>query len=149
MDRMSPNFIYAFILTRSTLGLLHIIFRTFAPVKLPLIYAKISFPFNMLRANGHNLTKFYICIYIDKIYVGIVTHHFSLDNSSLFLCDMYQYIISLPKWCNLSGYSCILMFPAYRQDRAQYFLFHTITNRHFFLNELVFERVCSASSQVK
>ena len=26
MDRISPNFIYAFILTRSTLGLLHIFF---------------------------------------------------------------------------------------------------------------------------
>ena len=28
-DRISPNFIYAFILTRSSLGLLHIIFRGF------------------------------------------------------------------------------------------------------------------------
>ena len=27
MDRILPNFIYAFILTRSTLGLLHIVFR--------------------------------------------------------------------------------------------------------------------------
>ena len=29
IDRFSPNFIYAFILTISRLGLLHIIFRTF------------------------------------------------------------------------------------------------------------------------
>ena len=28
----SPNFIYAFILTRSSLGLLHVIFGTFVPV---------------------------------------------------------------------------------------------------------------------
>ena len=52
----SPNFIYAFILTRSTLGLLHIIFRTFVPEFWPLIYAKISFPFIFLRTNGQNFT---------------------------------------------------------------------------------------------
>ena len=43
----------------------------------PLIHAKISFPFNILKTNEQNLTKFYICIYIDKSYVGIVTHYFS------------------------------------------------------------------------
>ena len=32
LDRISPNFIYAFIFTRSSLGLLHIIFRTFVPM---------------------------------------------------------------------------------------------------------------------
>ena len=74
IDRISPNFIYAFILTRSTMGLLHIIFCTFVPVLWPLIYAKISSPFNILRTNGQNFTKFYICIHIDKIYVGIITH---------------------------------------------------------------------------
>ena len=52
MDRISPNFIDT------------------------LIYAKISFPLNILRTNGQNFTKFYICIHIDKIYIGIVTHHF-------------------------------------------------------------------------
>ena len=63
---------YAFILTRSALGLLHIIFCTFVPELWPLIYAKILFPFNILRTNGQNFTKFYICIHIDKIYLGIV-----------------------------------------------------------------------------
>ena len=76
MDRISPNFIYAFILTRSTLGLLHIIFRAFVPVLWPLIYSKISFPFNILRTNGQKFNKFYICIHIDKIYVGIASCHF-------------------------------------------------------------------------
>ena len=76
MDRISPNFIYALILTtsRSTLGLLHIIFRTFVPELWPLIYVKISFPFNILKRNGQNFTKFYLCNHIDKICVGIVTH---------------------------------------------------------------------------
>ena len=41
MDRISPNFIYAFILTRSSLGLLHIIFRSFVPELWPLIYTEI------------------------------------------------------------------------------------------------------------
>ena len=75
IDRISPNFIYAFILTRSTFGLLQFILRTFVPVLWPLIYAKISFPFNILRTNGQNFTKFYICIHIDKIYVWIVAQH--------------------------------------------------------------------------
>ena len=76
MDRISPNFIYAFILIRSKLGLLHIIFRTLVPEFKPLIYSKISFPLNILRANGQILTKLYITIYTDKINVGIVKCHF-------------------------------------------------------------------------
>ena len=32
--------------------------------------------FNILRIKGQNLTKFYIHIIIDKIYVGIVNRHF-------------------------------------------------------------------------
>ena len=63
MDRISPNLTYAIILTRSTLGLLAVIFSTFVPVLLP----KILFMFSILRTNGQNFTKYYICIHIDKI----------------------------------------------------------------------------------
>ena len=56
IDRISPNFIYAFILTESTLGLLHIIVDTFVSELWPLVYAKISFPLNNLRTL---LTKFH------------------------------------------------------------------------------------------
>ena len=63
---------YAFILTRFSLGLSIINFRTFVPELWPLIYAKIFFPFNILRTIGQNFTKFYICIHIDKIYIGFV-----------------------------------------------------------------------------
>ena len=70
------NFIFAFILTRSTLGSLHIIFRIFVPDLWPLIYAKISFPLNILKINGQILTKLYITIYTDKIYVEIFICHF-------------------------------------------------------------------------
>ena len=37
----------------------------------------ISFPLNILRTNGHNLTKFCIHINIDSIYVGIVKRQIS------------------------------------------------------------------------
>ena len=89
----SPNFIYAFILIRSTLGLLHIIFRTFVPELWPLIYAIISFQFNILRANGQNFTKFYICIYIDKIYVEIVTRQFWHICTSVIALELRQNFI--------------------------------------------------------
>ena len=53
IDRISPNFIYAFILTRYSMGLLHVIFPKFVPELWPLIYAKISFPLNILRTIWH------------------------------------------------------------------------------------------------
>ena len=67
MDRISPNFIYALILTRSILELLQL---------WPLIYSKIPFPLNILRTNGQILTKDYFTIYTGKIYFGIVSCHF-------------------------------------------------------------------------
>ena len=123
IDKISPNFIYAFILTRSSsellhfflhflhicatvmaldfrqnfvsahylenkladfhqificihidrssLGLMHVIFQTFVPELWPLIYPKISFPFNTLRTKGQHFTKLYITINTDKIYAII------------------------------------------------------------------------------
>ena len=76
--------LYAFILTRSSLGmlpvifhkfvpelwpliLLHVIFCKFVPELWPLIYTKISFQLNIFRTNKQNFTKFYVCIHIDKI----------------------------------------------------------------------------------
>ena len=50
----------------------------FATELRPLIYFRIRFLFNILSMNWQNLTKFYINIIIDKIYVGIVNCHFSL-----------------------------------------------------------------------
>ena len=44
---------------------------------LRIILIPIVIPFNILRTNVQNFTKFYICIHIDKIYVWIATHHFS------------------------------------------------------------------------
>ena len=50
-------------MTRSTLGLLHIIFRTFVPELRPLIFSKNWFPINIMRTNGQILTKLYITIF--------------------------------------------------------------------------------------
>ena len=94
MHIISPNFIYAFILTRSSLGLSQIIFRVFVPELWPLIYAKISFPFNIMRTNAQNFTKFYICITIDKIYIGIVTHHFTHICTRVMALDLLQNFVS-------------------------------------------------------
>ena len=49
IDRISPNFIYAFILTRSMAGLLHILFHIFVPEFWPLIYAKNLFPNKLIE----------------------------------------------------------------------------------------------------
>ena len=81
-------------MTTSTLGLLHIIFRTFVPELWPLIYAKILFPFNTLRRNGQNFTKFYLCNHIDNIYVVIVTQHFLLICTRVMALDLLQNFVS-------------------------------------------------------
>ena len=94
IDRISTNFIYAFILTRSSLRLLHVIFRSFVPELWPLIYAKISFPLNILRTNGQNFTKFYICIHNDKIYIGIVTRHISHICTRVMALDLRKNFVS-------------------------------------------------------
>ena len=64
-DRNSPNYICGFVLTRSSLGLLHVIFCTFVTELWPSFYDKISFPLNILRTNWQNFNKFNICLYID------------------------------------------------------------------------------------
>ena len=73
-----------FILTRSTLGLLHIIFPIIEPELWPLIYAKISFPFNILSTNGYNFTKF-ILLHI----LNICTRIMALDLRQNFVSTQY------------------------------------------------------------
>ena len=43
----------------------------------PLINVRNWFLLNILRMDGHNLTKFCIHMIISKIYISIVKHHFS------------------------------------------------------------------------
>ena len=97
IDRFSPKFKYVFILTSSSLVLLHVIFRTYVLVLWPLIYAKSSFPFIILRTNWPIFTKFYICIYIDKIYVEIVEHH-----GCTFVPELWPLIYSLSSFRSIS-----------------------------------------------
>ena len=59
MDGISPNYIYAFILTISTLALLHICFRVMA-IDLPQNFVSAQY----LENNGQILTKlYYIYLY--------------------------------------------------------------------------------------
>ena len=51
-------YIYAFILTRSSFGLLHPIFRKFVTELWPLNYAKILFPLNIFENKLIEFTKF-------------------------------------------------------------------------------------------
>ena len=102
------------LLTRSSLGLFHIIFRKFVPELWPFIYAQILFSFNILRANGQNFTKFYICIHIDMIYVGNVTHHFSHICTRVIALDLLQNFVSAQglenKWTDFGwGFSNIVI----------------------------------------
>ena len=94
IDRISQNFIYALILTRSRFGLLSVIFGTFVPELWPLIYSKILFPLNILRTSWQNFTKLYICIYIDKIYVEIATFHILLICNRVMALDWCQNFVS-------------------------------------------------------
>ena len=108
MDRISPNFIYAFILTISTFGLSHIIFRIFVPELWPLIFARISFPFNILRTNMQNFTKFYITIYADKISVGIVSSHFLQICKRVIGCERKQ-MLHFPQYFQIHDISKALL----------------------------------------
>ena len=76
IDRIRPNFVYTSSLTRSSLVLSIVVFRKFATDLRLLIHVRIWFLLHILRMNVHNITKFCIHIIIDKIYVGIVKHHF-------------------------------------------------------------------------
>ena len=67
MDRITPNFIYAFILRRLKLGLVPAICRKFLIELWPLIDERISFLFNIFTTNGQFLTIVCIWIDIDKI----------------------------------------------------------------------------------
>ena len=67
MDIILPNFVYALILTISKFGLLQIIVRKFVAKLWPLIDVRVLFQLTILRTNGNHFTKFYICIYNDRI----------------------------------------------------------------------------------
>ena len=70
MDRILPNFVYILLWTKSRLELLTIIFHKIVIELRPLTDVRISFPLNILRTNGQNLTKFCIHIHIDGINIG-------------------------------------------------------------------------------
>ena len=54
MDIIGSNFVYTLIWTRSSLGLLTVIFLKFVTECWPLIDVRMSFLLNILRTNGRN-----------------------------------------------------------------------------------------------
>ena len=67
IDKLSPNFVYALVLTRSRMGLLHVILQLSIPELWSLIYARILCMLNILRTNCQIFTILCICIDTDKI----------------------------------------------------------------------------------
>ena len=67
IDRISPNFIFALLLTRSRLGLLHIIFVLFETELWPLIYVRIVFLLIYLENKWPEFDQTLYTHYIDKI----------------------------------------------------------------------------------
>ena len=117
------NFAYALILTRSRLGLFRVnFFHKFITELWPLIDVRISFLLNVLRTNWWNLTKFWIYIDTDTIWIGIVSCQFSqtyyrvmaLDWCQNFVSDQYlenklmefDHILHIPLYCEGLGWDC-------------------------------------------
>ena len=94
IDWIWPNFAYALMLTGSRLGLLCVSFHKFIKELWPLIDGGILFPLNILRTNWWSLTRFCICIDIDKLQVGIVRCQFSQINYRVMALDWCQNFIS-------------------------------------------------------
>ena len=95
-------FIYAFLLTRTSLELLHIIFRTFVLELWPLICAKFSFPFSILGTNGPNFNKLFI---LTRSMLGLLAVNFRK-----FVRELWPLIdvrITLP--LNIMRYSGLLL----------------------------------------
>ena len=88
------NFADALILFTSSLGLLIVYFRQFVTELLLLNDVRISFPLNILITNKWILTKFYMCIDIDNILLGIVKHTFLSIHYSVMALELCQHVVS-------------------------------------------------------
>ena len=95
MDRISPNFIYALILTRMILGLLHIIFCSFCTRVMALDLFQNSASAQYLENKWTDFTKLYITIYTDKIYVWIFSCYFLQICTSVMALDLRQNFVSI------------------------------------------------------
>ena len=79
----------------------------------------IPCPLNILRTNWQNFTKFYICIHIDKIKLGIVTRHFSQICTRVTALDLPLNSVSTQYLENkLTEFRQILCIHWYWQDLA-------------------------------
>ena len=117
IDGIWPNFAYVLILTRSMLGLLSVNFRKFIIELWPLIDVRISFLLNILRTNWWNLTKFWIYIDTDKLWIRIASCQFSQTYNRVMALDWCQNCVSDQYLENkLMEFDQILHIPLYWED---------------------------------
>ena len=88
--RIYPNFVCALIFAWSSLGLLHVIFPKIVPELRPLIYAKISFPLNILRTHRQNFTKFYNAPILTRSSLGLLHLNFLHICTRVMVLDLRQ-----------------------------------------------------------
>ena len=72
MGRISPNFIYAFILARSSFGLLHIIFRKFVPSNGSLFTTKFRFRSISWQPIGRISSNFIYAFILTRSTLGLL-----------------------------------------------------------------------------
>ena len=118
IDHFSLNFIYAFILIRSSLGLLHVIFCIFVLEFWPLIYTKFLYPLNILRTN----------LYI---------YAFILIRSRLGLLHMIFNTFVLVLWPLIYARFCVRLISCVKTDRFSLnFIYSFILTRSRFMTYL-------------
>ena len=77
---------------RSRLGLILVIFCTFLPELWPLIDLRLNFVFAQYLENKlTEFHQFYMCINIDKIYVKIISCHFSHICARVMALDLSEF----------------------------------------------------------
>ena len=156
LDRISPNLIYVFTLTRSSIGLIHIIFHICTELW-PLMYSKISFPPNILRTIQHIFTKFYTHWYwqvlpwhcytlffrnLDQRYCPLFTPKCHFCSISWVLVDRnFQYAFILTKFSLLQSYGPLLVLVFIPYQYLQIFLLNIFRTWAFLLLE---KRCCGA-----
>ena len=75
------------------------------------------FPLNILRTNGDKFTKYYICIYIDKIYLGNVTLYFLLMCTRVMARDLCQNFVSTQYLENYNGHNFTKFYMCIQIDK--------------------------------
>ena len=92
IEWISPNFVYAYILTRYRLGLLPVIFRKFVAELLPLIYARLRFRSISLEQMDRTSPNFVCAFILTRSGLGLLPVIFFIICSrvmALYICQNF------------------------------------------------------------